>query len=139
MVIDVGMAGTWEQYKGARVVVDGVEIPGVVYVDTDRGLVKTLCAFFDATDRELARSVYVSPRSGERDCPATRRAKYLQLGWQAETLPARYEIEWHERGGEMPLTRIIRGAVTVAMPYPAAPDVSVNGEPGSPASSAGGL
>ena len=116
MIIDVSdESGAWRRFVGASIRVDGVEIPGLIYVDTEAGFVKTVSVFFDASEVEIARAVHLNQQNIRTE--PRPRARYMQRGWQRDTLPARFEMEWAE-DVTLPLTRIIRGFVTIEFPAP---------------------
>lgn len=107
MIVDVR---TWtpadrEHYRGARVLLDGREIPEVWYVDTDAGIVKTYAVLFDAPVAlvERIRAALDRPALNAREIFAAER-------FSVELLPADYEIE---SPPDAVVSRTLRGAVSI--------------------------
>lgn len=89
-----------------RVFVDGKEIIGVWYVDTDRSMVKTYQIFQDADARTLRR---YTPSLTIQDEDTLRRQMRAARGFDRHGVPPDWEIEADDL--ERAVSRIIRGKV----------------------------
>lgn len=89
-----------------RVFVDGKEIIGVWYLDTDLGLVKTFQIFQDADENTLRR--YPMPLN-KQDADTLRRQMRAVWGFNRYRVPPAWEIEADDL--ERAVSRTIRGKV----------------------------
>ena len=116
MVIDVRQWSEADRarFAGATVYVDGREIHGVWFVDTDAGIVKSYYVLADAPDDTVRRFCEHFTRIWKREpSPARMRAEqFVGRRFPFELLPPNIEIE-HEPDG--PISRILRGAVRVEL------------------------
>jgi hypothetical protein len=92
----------------SRVFLNGREIEGVWYLDTDAGIVKTFSILQDATTEQLARfrQVYFE----QLDDTAMRGIKVSGQRFDRSALPAEWEIDAPNDGA---VSRTLRGCVEV--------------------------